>query len=437
MPVTPQGHGFRHKGDAVGYATNQAVINETPDSTLVSGDTERSRCTDALSFTGMRDHSASSVLHAVADNLSALGNTAGTETLPTLGSLAGVRDTSATTGFAGQPDLMVPALSLSEWRDALASNDAVGKLRFAQALDDAFGRYGFVAIVDHGIQPDVLDRAYGVTEAFFRLPLAEKSQLIVPGADGQRGFTAGGETAIGAAAPDLKEFVQLGLTRNPAPSQIPDFLSALGQLQASFEEIASNLLAAMSFFQVGDTAQLPEAVCTDRSILRLIHYPALNDQVPSFSERAAAHEDICLITLLLNARAMSGSGEATGRGLQLKVPLNGKRAELAEAHEMGWVNAIVPKDSLIVNVGEMLERWTNGAWRATTHRVVNPELGDPERTASRLSMPYFVHPRADFSLAPHPRSVANAGGEQRYTEVTAEQALQQRLSELGLRQAST
>lgn len=333
-------------------------------------------------------------------------------------------------GFGGKPDLLVPALSLRTWTEAVEQQDAEAKLQFASRLDDAFGRYGFAAIIDHGIEPDLLNDAYAVTEAFFKLPCAQKAALVVPGSRGQRGYTPDGETAKGASVPDFKEFFQIGRSDNPAPESLPDFLPTLQKLICIFDEIGDHLLAALSLFETGDERFLPDAVIDGQSLLRAIHYPPLDHRVPAFSERAAAHEDINLITLLLNARAMGGQADATGQGLQLRVPMNGKRAELASESELEWVNAVVPQDALIINVGEMLQHWTNGAWRATTHRVVNPEPGHPERSTSRLSLPFFVHPRAEFSLKPHSRSIARAGGIQHYPAVTADEALQARLQEL-------
>lgn len=337
---------------------------------------------------------------------------------------------SQTVGFGGRPDLVVPALSLADWISAAQKNNLEAKRVFAERLDFAFGHYGFAAIIDHGIEPDTLENAYAAAEAFFNQSAADKATLIVPGAMGQRGYTPDGETAKGATVPDYKEFVQIGRTDNPVPEKVPTFLPNMTALMATFDRIGDALLSALSLFETGDERILPDAVINGRSILRAIHYPPLDESVPAFSERAAAHEDINLITLLLSARAMGNQKEATGQGLQLKVPVNGKRAELAEESELEWVNAIVPKDALIINVGEMLQRWTNGAWRATTHRVINPVLGNPERLASRLSMPFFVHPRPEFSLKPHPRSISRAGGQQHYESVTADQALTERLKEL-------
>lgn len=333
-------------------------------------------------------------------------------------------------GFGGRPDLVVPALSLNDWMVAAQHDNDAAKLAFAKRMDFAFGHYGFAAIVDHGIAPEILENAYAAAEAFFVQSTEEKAKWIVPGALGQRGYTPDGETAKGASVPDYKEFVQIGRADNPTSKKLPQFLTSMTALMASFDRIGDALLSALSLFETGNERLLPEAVINGRSILRAIHYPPLDASVPAFSERAAAHEDINLITLLLSARTMGPKTEATGQGLQLKVPTNGKRAEVAAANQLEWVNAIVPKDALIINVGEMLERWTNGAWRATTHRVINPLPGHPERLVSRLSMPFFVHPRPEFSLTPHTRSIARAGGVQHYESVTADQALNERLREL-------
>lgn len=142
------------------------------------------------------------------------------------------------------------------------------------------------------------------------------------------------------------------------------------------------------------------------TILRIIHYPPIPATAPPASLRAAAHEDINLITLLC---------EATADGLELRQ------------HDGTWLSIRALPGQLIVDSGDMLQQLTNGRWQSTTHRVVNP-ANDLDR---RFSMPFFVHPRPEVDLTPLPSCIAKVG-KQQFRSITAGEYLQQRLREIGL-----
>jgi isopenicillin N synthase-like dioxygenase len=143
------------------------------------------------------------------------------------------------------------------------------------------------------------------------------------------------------------------------------------------------------------------------SILRVIHYPPIAADTNPASIRAAAHEDINLITLLC---------EATTGGLEL-LERNGS-----------WRPIHALKGQIIVDAGDMLQNISNGFYKSTTHRVVNPD-NSRER---RFSMPFFVHPRSEASLKPLPGCIARTGGEETFRNITAGDYLMQRLKEIGL-----
>ena len=117
------------------------------------------------------------------------------------------------------------------------------------------------------------------------------------------------------------------------------------------------------------------------TILRIIHYPPIGEDFPPASVRAAAHEDINLITILC---------EATAGGLQLKE------------RDGTWRSIHALEGQLIVDAGDMLQNVTNGFFKSTTHRVINPD-NSRER---RFSMPYFVHPRSEVDLTPCSDTIA-------------------------------
>ena len=151
------------------------------------------------------------------------------------------------------------------------------------------------------------------------------------------------------------------------------------------------------------------AIADGNSVLRLLHYPPVPD-APQGAIRAGAHEDINLITLLL------GAEEA---GLELL----GK--------DGNWIELAPPPGALVINIGDMLQRLTNHVLPSTTHRVRNP--AGERAPFSRYSMPFFLHLRSDFPFETLPECVT-ADNPDRYPDrITADDYLQERLREIGLK----
>ena len=142
--------------------------------------------------------------------------------------------------------------------------------------------------------------------------------------------------------------------------------------------------------------------------MRCIHYPPIT-QEPKSAIRSEQHEDINLITLLVGASA---------DGLQILT----KQGD--------WVGVTSLPEQIVVNVGDMLQRLTNNKLKSTTHRVVNPpkELWH----TSRFSMPFFLHPRSEMSLACLDECI-DANHPKKYNDITAGEYLDERLREIGLK----
>jgi isopenicillin N synthase-like dioxygenase len=291
----------------------------------------------------------------------------------------------------------------------------------AEELGDSFAEYGFAVVRDHGIPEDLIHRAEELAKAFFALPEAAKLAYRVPGGGGARGYTPFGiETAKDAEVHDLKEFWHVGrslpeghplagvMAPNLWPAEVPGFRETFAQLYAAFEHAGDRILRAIALH-----LDLPEdwfaaTVEDGNSVMRLLHYPPLAPGAPEGAIRAAAHGDINTITLLL------GAEEA---GLEL-LTRQGK-----------WLAVAPLPGALVVNIGDMLERLTNGHLRSTTHRVVNP-TGEAARRA-RYSMPFFLHFRPDFMIEPLPQCV-DAEHPSDSPPISAHDFLQQRLREIGL-----
>ncbi len=292
---------------------------------------------------------------------------------------------------------------------------------FVAELGAAYREWGFAGIRGHGIPSSLIDAAYEAFRAFFALPDEVKRRYHVPGGGGARGYTPFGiETAKDSRYPDLKEFWHIGreiprdsrhagvMPPNIWPSEVPSFRERGYGLYQALDALGSRVLAALAL-HIG----LPEDWFADKtdsgnSILRPIHYPPIaTPDVPNV--RAGAHEDINLITLLVGASA---------QGLEVKS----RKGE--------WVPFTADADTIVVNIGDMLQRLTNHVYPSTTHRVVNPP-GDDARKP-RYSVPFFLHPNPDFLIDVLP-SCVDAANPNRYPQaITAHDYLLERLREIKL-----
>ncbi|PBS12183.1 flavonol synthase [Lysobacteraceae bacterium NML93-0792] len=293
---------------------------------------------------------------------------------------------------------------------------------FVAELGAAYREWGFAGINGHGIPQSQIDGAYDVFKAFFALPEDVKKQYHVPGGGGARGYTAFGvETAKGAQHFDLKEFWHIGreipddskyrevMPPNLWPTEVPGFREHGYGLYQTLDALGSKVLSALAL-HIG----LPEDYFVDKtdygnSILRPIHYPPITaDDIPNV--RAGAHEDINLITLLVGASAA---------GLEVK------------SRDGEWVPFTSDADTIVVNIGDMLQRLTNHVYPSTTHRVTNPP-GEQARKP-RYSVPFFLHPNPDFVIDVLPSTVT-ADNPSRYPEpITAQGYLEERLREIKLK----
>lgn len=292
----------------------------------------------------------------------------------------------------------------------------------ADELGRSFGEYGFAVVRDHGIPQDLIDQAEAVSKAFFALPDPVKRAYKIEGGGGARGYTPfGTEKAKDAEVFDLKEFWHVGRSLPPGhplaefmapniwPDEVEGFRETMSALFAAFEVAGARVLEAIALHLGRPRDFFADSIADGNSVMRLLHYPPLGEGAPEGAIRAAAHGDINTITLLL------GAEEA---GLELLT----RQGE--------WHAVDVPPGALVINVGDMLERQTNGRLRSTTHRVVNPR-GEAARRA-RFSMPFFLHFRPDFLIEPLPECIDAGAATPPPAPITAHDFLMQRLREINL-----
>ena len=298
--------------------------------------------------------------------------------------------------------------------DMSRAEDPATRVPFVRDLGRALTETGFVAVLNHGVDLALIDEGYSTARRLFELPFAVKRRHETPEDGRQRGYTSFGvEHAKDVAVPDLKEFWHVGrrlpsshplrvsgaVPRNQFPRELPEARIVFQQLFDELEGFANRLLDGL-----GDYLELPPGTLGDlvrdgNSVQRLIHYPALGDETLGGMVRAAAHEDINLITVL---------PWSPNPGLQILT------------REGQWLDVTTPRDVMICDTGDMMQFLSAGTLPATTHRVVNPM----DKDEARYSMPFFLHP------APHRRLVPfRAGGGE---PVLASEFLRQRLEEIGV-----
>ncbi len=308
----------------------------------------------------------------------------------------------------------VPELSLLSFMKGSESE----KKKFVDDLFIGLKDYGFIILVDHPVQDALRKSAYDKVEKFFDLPTEIKNKYTCENGGGQRGYTAFGvEHAKDNPHADLKEFWHVGrevaddhkfssiYPNNIWPTEVDDFEKELQSLYDALDETSAVILDALGIALDVPKEYFREMIGVGNSILRPIHYPPVDNGAPAGSIRAAAHEDINLITILMGA---------TASGLEL-LDRDGT-----------WLPVNTKEGQLVVDSGDMMTVLTNGIIPATTHRVVNPD----DSSSKRYSMPYFVHPHPDTMLKCIPSCI---GDGVKVKEINSHEFLMQRLREIGLK----
>lgn len=261
--------------------------------------------------------------------------------------------------------------------------------RFVESLRDT----GFGVLCNHPIPQPVVDSIYKNWLDFFGSEEKYNFKFDPEKFDGF--FPAQeAEAAKGRLVRDIKEYYHFYLWGR-CPELLKSELADYYQLAGDCGETLLSWIEAHSPANVKAiySEPLPQMLeGSEQSLLRVLHYPPLNGTETPDAIRASAHEDINLITLL---------PAANEPGLQVK------------ARDGTWLDVPCDFGNLIVNVGDMLQESSGGYFPSTTHRVVNPDDADHNR--SRISIPLFLHPRPEVVLS------------QRYT---AGSYLSERLEEL-------
>ncbi len=269
----------------------------------------------------------------------------------------------------------IPMIDLAPMRGA----DEGAKRRLTEAVRDVCCRVGFFYVKNHGVPDVTVEEALGETERFFALPSAVKLRYDIARIGRHRGFVpVGALTADPDTEPDRQEGYEVALELpeddpdylagsklygpNVWPREVPEFAPKVYRYFESVRELGHLLFRAFAL-----ALELPEAffepeITKPTAQLRLIYYPAGHDDgVKLQNIGIGAHTDYeCFTILWQNAP-----------GLQVQNRSN------------EWVEAPPIPGTFVVNIGDMMQRWTNDMFRSTPHRVINP----PGR--ERYSFPFF------------------------------------------------
>lgn len=280
--------------------------------------------------------------------------------------------------------------------DLAAFENAQGDARKALAarLDSICRDTGFLILTGHGVPDATMDGIWDAVNRFFAQSVDDKASVAPPFEGAPYGWIGPLREALAASKgvetpPDLKESFNGGPLVVPAdaskdalafcyqPTPYPDldgFRPAWEAYYAAMEDLAARIMVAFAAALKLDDAFFAPLIAHPISALRALNYPATGAVTLADQQRAGAHTDYGTLTIL---RPQSGVG-----GLQV-------------AQGGTWVDVIAPPDAFVINIGDLMARWTNDAWVSTLHRVV----AQPDQPA-RKSLAYFHQPDWDAEITP-------------------------------------
>ncbi len=299
----------------------------------------------------------------------------------------------------------------------LYSDDESAWPDVAERIDRACREWGFFYIVGHPISSERIDTLLGAAKRFFALPAEEKLKIDITQTAHHRGYGAIATEQLDPSKPsDLKETFDMGfhmpadhpevLAGKPlrGPNRHPDepgWAALMEQHYADMQALATTLLRAMALALDIEPEFFDKRFHEPISVLRMIHYPPRHTASSAEQQGAGAHTDYGCITLLYQDEA---------GGLQVR-PRHGD-----------WIDAPPIAGSFVVNIGDMMARWSNDRYTSTPHRVISP-LG-----VDRYSMPFFAEPHPDTPIDCLP-NCSSADNPPKYSPVTSAEYLLSRFAD--------
>jgi len=286
------------------------------------------------------------------------------------------------------PDEAAPIINLS----AFESGSDKDRRRVGMDVDRICRHTGFITLAGHGVDADVRAHMWDAVRRFFDLPVATKAQSTV-----RAGYPYGymGNEAESLAAsrgdetpPDVKETFNAGPLRVPSdvqdpdalafcyastpwPLQPPDFVEAWSAYYEAMESLAARIMRMFAIALELPIDHFDPYITSPISALRALNYPPQHHPPRMGQLRAGSHSDYGTLTILWP--------QDDSRGLEILGPSG------------DWQEVMPVPDTFIINIGDLMARWTNDRWHSTLHRVSNPDAAhDP--TSRRQSIAYFHQP---------------------------------------------
>ncbi|MFA5122036.1 isopenicillin N synthase family dioxygenase [Zavarzinia sp.] len=275
----------------------------------------------------------------------------------------------------------------------LFGTDPDARRAVVERLGETAREIGFLYVVGHGMAPGLFDGLLDAAKCFFAQDTGEKMKVYIGNSRNHRGYVPVGEEVIYGGTPDQKEAYDLSqdlpaddpdyLAGNPmlGPNQwpsLPGFRAAVGAYYDGVMAVGRALLRAFAEALGQDPTLFDSYVTKPPSQLRLVHYP-YDPAAPGDALGISPHTDMECFTLLCvtapGLEVMNGAGE--------------------------WIDVPPVENAFVVNIGDMLETWTNGRFVATSHRVRKVK-------EERYSFPLFFSVDYHTEVAPLPCFTAGA-----------------------------
>lgn len=300
---------------------------------------------------------------------------------------------------------------------ALYGDDQQAWQQVAAQIDAACRDWGFFYITGHGIAPERIEALTRAAKTFFALPDAEKLLIDITRTAHHRGYGAIATEQLDPSRPsDLKETFDMGfhmaadhpevLAGKPlrGPNRHPDlpgWAALMEQHYADMQALAQTLLRAIALALGIERDFFDARFAEPISVFRMIHYPPRHTASSAEQQGAGAHTDYGCVTLLYQDDA---------GGLQVRN-VHGE-----------WIDAPPIPGSFVVNIGDMMARWSNDRYTSTPHRVISP-LG-----VHRYSMPFFAEPHPDTEISCLP-NCSSADNPPKYPPVSSAEYLLSRFAD--------
>ncbi|KAI0036733.1 Clavaminate synthase-like protein [Vararia minispora EC-137] len=335
-------------------------------------------------------------------------------------------------GFAtvavGKRALNIPVVDFSGYRHSGSTSE---KRQIADQIVSAFKDSGFLYLAGHGIPTYTVQNVFQKSADFFKLPMAKKAQLAWEDPRSNRGYVQVGRervtqsadadeiAALRASAPDFKESMEIGRDwdktwRNmwPLEADVPGFKQTMLQFFQTCHELHTYIMRAIAVGLDMEEMYFEDRINEQYHNLRLLSYPPIKTSLltKDGQARAGAHSDYGTLTLLFQDNV---------GGLQVRNPHTGE-----------YQAATPIPDTIVINCGDLLSRWSNDVLRSTLHRVVAPSIqpisGTEGVTPQRQSIAFFCNPNAGAEISCLP-TCYSPSREKKYQPVTTEEYIVGRL----------